>query len=204
MAESLRERKKEKTRQQLIDAGTKLFRQRGYAGATVELIAAEAEVSVTTFFRYFESKEDLFLAWHRAMHQWFEDQMRDRPPGVPFLKAAQTIFVEMMNEMPVRRADFEAVREVPRLIARMSEDDDRLRAFITREFAKDLGMEPEDLRPQIASGAVFGAFAAVEQAWLEGPEDASIEGYLTAAFETLEPLIEPLIQAARDEGTSPV
>ncbi|HZA39134.1 MAG TPA: helix-turn-helix domain-containing protein, partial [Actinomycetota bacterium] len=48
---SLRDRKKQQTRERLIEVARRLFRERGYDGATVELIADEADVSVTTFFR---------------------------------------------------------------------------------------------------------------------------------------------------------
>lgn len=61
MAESLRERKRRRTRQALVDAGARLFAERGYAGATIADIAAAAEVGHRTFFSYFASKEELLF-----------------------------------------------------------------------------------------------------------------------------------------------
>src|SRR5215472_8949692 len=57
----LRQRKKARTRASLREHALRLFREQGYQATTVEQIAAAAEVSPSTFFRYFPTKEDLVL-----------------------------------------------------------------------------------------------------------------------------------------------
>ena len=57
----LRERKKAKTRAAIRAHGMRLFAEQGYAATTVDQIAEAAEVSQSTFFRYFPTKEDLVL-----------------------------------------------------------------------------------------------------------------------------------------------
>src|SRR3954463_15888439 len=57
----LRERKKAKTRAAIRDHAIRLFEEQGYASTTVDQIAEAAEVSQSTFFRYFPTKEDVIL-----------------------------------------------------------------------------------------------------------------------------------------------
>ncbi|MFI7383526.1 TetR/AcrR family transcriptional regulator [Streptomyces sp. NPDC049813] len=67
-APGLRERKKRRTRQNLSETAVRLFLEKGYDQVSVAEIAAAAEVSKPTLFRYFAAKEDLVL--HRfADHQ---------------------------------------------------------------------------------------------------------------------------------------
>jgi len=53
----LRERKKNRLRQQIIDTSIKLFRKRGFANTRVDDIVQALEISQPTFFRYFPSKD---------------------------------------------------------------------------------------------------------------------------------------------------
>ena len=56
---SRRERKKQETRQGLLEAALALFRERGYDETTIEEITDRADVAKGTFFNYFPSKEAL-------------------------------------------------------------------------------------------------------------------------------------------------
>ena len=59
--EGLRERKKAKTHVEVQKQALRLFREKGYGNTTVEQIADAAEVSPSTFFRYFSTKEDVVM-----------------------------------------------------------------------------------------------------------------------------------------------
>lgn len=53
----LRERKKARLRQQIIDTSIKLFRKHGYENTRIDDIVHMLEISQPTFFRYFPSKD---------------------------------------------------------------------------------------------------------------------------------------------------
>jgi len=58
---SLRERKRARTRQALVDAATELFERNGYDETTIADIAAAADIGTRTFFSYFPTKEELLF-----------------------------------------------------------------------------------------------------------------------------------------------
>jgi AcrR family transcriptional regulator len=61
--EGLRERKRRETLQRISEVGLRLFMAKGYDATTLDEIAAEAGISRRTFFYYFESKDDIILAY---------------------------------------------------------------------------------------------------------------------------------------------
>ena len=74
----LRERKKARTKAEIQRQALRLFHEQGYAETSVEQIAAAAEVSPSTFFRYYPTKDDVVLADfmdHRTM-----ELLVDAPP----------------------------------------------------------------------------------------------------------------------------
>src|ERR1700759_1640182 len=83
----LRERKKARTRASLREHALRLFREQGYQATTVEQIAAAAEVSPSTFFRYFPTKEDLVL--QDDMDTRMMAALERQPPGLSTVAAVR-------------------------------------------------------------------------------------------------------------------
>src|SRR3954471_11315301 len=86
----LRERKKQRTREQIAEAARELFSERGFDRVPVAEIARAADVSEQTVFNYFPTKEDL-VYWRLGA---FEEEMlatiRNRPEGESVLGAFRT------------------------------------------------------------------------------------------------------------------
>src|SRR5260370_16979035 len=78
---SLRERKRVRTRQALIDACARLLDQRGSDGTTMADIAGAADISTRTFFSYFASKEDILFPDADARVKAALTAIDERRPG---------------------------------------------------------------------------------------------------------------------------
>ncbi|MGH9059659.1 MAG: TetR/AcrR family transcriptional regulator, partial [Acidimicrobiales bacterium] len=79
----LREEKKRRTRQTLIEAALTLFDERGYDGSTVTGIAAAAGVSPATFFNYFATKEDVVFADQHRYDEVLDEVFATAGPAEP-------------------------------------------------------------------------------------------------------------------------
>lgn len=106
MAEvSLRERKRERTRQAIIDAAMDLFERHGYEGTTIVDIAAAAEIGTRTFFSYFASKEELLFPESDARIAAAVSTIAARQPGdrpADLLLRALRDVIESSTEMASR------------------------------------------------------------------------------------------------------
>jgi AcrR family transcriptional regulator len=83
-----RQRKKQRTRDALIEAAMELFAAKGYDRTAVHEITDAVDVSERTFFRYFASKEDLVLSFARDGMTAFAQALAGRPPQEEPLTAA--------------------------------------------------------------------------------------------------------------------
>src|SRR3954466_11347244 len=83
----LRERKKQRTREQIAETARRLFVSRGFDGVTVAEVARVAEVSEATVFNYFPTKEDLVYWRLESFEEELLETIRDREPGESVLAA---------------------------------------------------------------------------------------------------------------------
>ena len=87
--QGLRERKRQQTRQRIVDAGLALFLQKGIEATTLDEIAAAADISRRTFFAYFPAKEDIVLAWEEGATEALDAAVTEAAKGRPPLEAVQ-------------------------------------------------------------------------------------------------------------------
>ncbi|MEW2413226.1 TetR family transcriptional regulator [Streptomyces sp. NPDC046866] len=97
----LRERKKLRTRQALIDAALDLFGTHGFDGVTLDGLCEAVEVSKRTFFRYFDSKEDVAMAPTQDLWAAFLDVLKTSPAdGRALLALFEDALAEAIGRMP--------------------------------------------------------------------------------------------------------
>jgi AcrR family transcriptional regulator len=82
-----RDRKKTETRQALRDAAHRLFAEKGFAKTTIDDITEAADVSRRTFFRYYDSKDDLLRVDAGDLMPVLVAALRARPADEPPLTA---------------------------------------------------------------------------------------------------------------------
>ncbi|WP_204049961.1 TetR family transcriptional regulator [Microbispora siamensis] len=118
MVDGLRTRKKERTRRAISEVAIAMFLEHGFDRVSVAEIAAAAEVSKPTLFRYFPSKEDLVLdriADHRGEAAAV---VRARPAGRTPLDALHDAFMAGLDarEPTTGLCDHPAVMAYHRLV----------------------------------------------------------------------------------------
>ncbi|HET8525719.1 MAG TPA: TetR family transcriptional regulator [Actinomycetota bacterium] len=192
----LRERKKQQTRERLIASALTLFREVGYDAATVEAIAEDADVSVTTFFRYFESKEDVFLSTVEPFIARIQVAILDRPPKVSVVRALKQVMQELLTEIDHEdvRAEQKEIDEVPELRERIREYEDRIRRTIAEAYGEQLGEPPASLRPRMLAEAVVGSIEAARTSWVQGPRNVPLEDHMADALDLADRMTRPLLR----------
>lgn len=163
-----RERKKQRTREALVDAAFRLFREKGFEATTVEEIADEVDVSSRTFFRYFASKEDVVLTFQEEQFTTLLDSLASRPASEPALTALRNAGVSVLRACengeygfdPERFTCIQDLMEAsPAVFGRSLEHGQKKQGEITRILADRMGLDPaRDLRPHVAAGLANCAF----------------------------------------------
>jgi AcrR family transcriptional regulator len=187
-AVGLRERKRQRTRAAIQVAGLHLFATQGYDATTCEQIAAAAEVSPATFFRYFPTKEDvvLFDDYDRLMRLL----LHDRPPGESPIVAVRRSLVAGLGA--IYPADAETIRErvrlvlsVPALRARRSEKLQAREVFLAEELAGRMGAAADDFEVRVLARAIAATATVALDEWAEhGGHLPSIVDRAFAALQT--------------------
>ncbi|WP_067720661.1 acyl-CoA-like ligand-binding transcription factor [Nocardia yamanashiensis] len=157
---TLRERKKERTRRTIRTEAFRLFREQGYGETTVEQIAEAAEVSPSTFFRYFPSKEQVVLA--DDLDPLMVRAIATQPRELPLIAAVRAAIVDAFDEITTAELEFERERmalvyAVPELRGAMARELERNIELMSGIAAERLGRSPDDFEIRAMAGAMTGA-----------------------------------------------
>ena len=189
----LRERKKARTRAAIRQEALRLFREQGYQATTVEQIAAAAEVSPSTFFRYFPTKEDVVL--QDDMEPMLVEALEQQPRELGMVAAIQASMRAVSASLSEEQWDLlrqtaELGMTIPEVRARAMDDFSRTIAMMAGAMARRTGLSPGDLRVRTASGAIFGAIMAATAPW----DDYRSEHVNTQMFDRVDEALAVLEQ----------
>jgi AcrR family transcriptional regulator len=166
----LRERKKLKTRRSIQEHALRLFQEQGYDATTVEQIADAAEVSPSTFFPYFPTKEDTVLT--DEYDALILDALRAQPPELPPAEALRTMVREMVGEMVTadRQRMLDRTRlmlSVPALRARQWDQMMVTQQALVEALADRIGRPADDFELQAFGAAVIAVVETAALHWVE-------------------------------------
>ncbi|WP_329022758.1 TetR/AcrR family transcriptional regulator [Streptomyces sp. NBC_00690] len=185
----LRERKKLKTRLAIRKETYRLIAEQGYEATTVEQIAAAAEVSPSTVFRYFPTKEDIVLT--EEYDPIVEAQLLARPVDEHPLDSIRQVIVHSLASQ-VRAEQDEVVQrtrlmvELPAMRARMTETMTATSAVLVRVLADRAGRPHDDLDVRVRVAAVMGVLREVLLYWAEREHRDDLAELMDAALRGLD------------------
>ena len=164
----LRERKKQKTRESIQRTALRLFEKQGYEETTIEQIAAAAEISQSTFFNYFPTKEDvvLFDTYDPMTIQMFLERPKDEPLNVSLRKVLENLAATFARDerMILARARF--FLEVPELRARLWDEAERSQLLLLQLLAERSGRRPDDYELRVTARIVTAALLEASKEWM--------------------------------------
>jgi TetR/AcrR family transcriptional regulator, regulator of mycofactocin system len=166
VAEGLRERKKQRTREQIIEAAMGLFAERGYHATTIADIATAADVAPRTFFSYFPSKEAVVFHNVERDLDGLATTLHDRLPGETAFDALRR-WIDAMFDKWMAEEDQALLRK------RLCREDEglanfqggtmaRIQELLLEAIADDLGEPQDSLRPRLVAAAAMAALTSLE------------------------------------------
>ncbi|MER6260925.1 TetR family transcriptional regulator [Streptomyces sp900105245] len=185
----LRERKKIKTREAIRAATYALVEEQGYDATTIDRIAERAEVSPSTVFRYFPTKEDIVLT--DGYDARIAEEIRRRPAGEPWpdtvrhaLRRAARLGVE--EDPRTTRLRTRLMVQVPAVRSRMTRSMSITGRALCRAIGERTGHDPDGLEVRVHAMALVGALVETSLYWAEHGHRDDFTVLLDRALHVLE------------------
>ena len=189
--EGLRERHRKRTAAHLEEAALALFCEKGFDAVTIDDIAAAADVSRRTFFRYFGSKEDVILSDHPRRLDELQAALDRRPADEPALTALRHAILSLAGSFEEQREHmlrrFSLVTSTPSLEARSLCLQRNWETAVTAMLAERMGVDPgKDLRPGVVAAPTMAAMRVATANWLAGGGKGDLPAIVAASLDLLD------------------
>jgi AcrR family transcriptional regulator len=169
----------------IIDAALTLFEERGYDAVSVEEIAAAAEVSPRTFYRYFPAKEDVLVLDPETDAAVRAALAEDQPDETDADFVARTLIAALMARRPERaRRGYHVIQATPALQARIyqlvwRDQEGIVQALLARGTARrphrDTPARDAELRARVITVAVSDAIRTGVGAWVQAGQPGPVD-----------------------------
>ncbi|MEV6671712.1 TetR family transcriptional regulator [Streptomyces sp. NPDC051162] len=185
----LRERKKLQTRQAIRRAAYLLFERQGYDATPIDQIAEAADVSPSTVFRYFPTKEDIVLSdEHDPL---MEAAIRARPADESPVEAIRQGVLEAMrhimdHDIVELRQRTRLVREVPSLRGRQAEGMGQTARMLCSVLAERSGRDADDMELRVVTSAILAAMHEALMYWAEKGQQDDLIALITRTLDVLD------------------
>lgn len=183
----------ERTREALRQAAVVRFLAQGVEETSAEQIAADAGVSLRTFYRHFRSKHDLLFADFTGLH-WFRAALNDRPAGEPIIDSVQAaIFafpydVEAVTKIAaLRGGELDPGRIVRHIQEVQADFADAIQAQLQRRSRTGHRTTDERLRIAVTARCIAAAVFGAMEVWMLG-DDRSLGELARVSHTALESL----------------
>jgi AcrR family transcriptional regulator len=181
-----REIRREEIRQILSQRAMGLFLKRGFEKTTIDEIVESAGVSRRTFFRHFETKEDLVFVWYEALGRELVTVLIERPENeAPFDSASAALrsLLKYYDDDPTAAAAMmKLASETPGLIAKSLEKRALWEIELAKVLAPRLKGADAELSARLIAGGAVHAFALAVEFWFAGHATSTLLETVDAAF----------------------
>jgi AcrR family transcriptional regulator len=190
----LRQRKKERTRTEIVGAALDLCERQGFEKTTVEQIASLADVSPRTVNRYFATKEDIVLGLIDDFLVESVDILRALPRDGDELRALRDSYIGLVDRIvetgePISFERFQqmqrVLRESPSVSARSREIAEFKNNVLGKTIAERMGVPPDDLSVRIVM-ATWSAIAHVAMDNCDGLTAQQCRDSMTNAYDVFQ------------------
>jgi AcrR family transcriptional regulator len=182
----LRERKKLRTRRALADAALRMFSENGFGATTLEDLAEEAEVSKSTFFRFFPAKEAAAIEAETDLWTAYLAALADRHlSGAILGELHHTLASAVAGLEPGWDQRFLATRRLiiaePALLKYVEHYRAGVKSQVIASLTLKLRLDPDDLRLHLLAELTTTAFSVSGRHWVhhggQGGRAALLAGF---------------------------
>ena len=186
-----RRQRGQRTREALEEAALRLVGGCGFESTTIEEIASEAGVSSRTFFRHFDTKEDVLLGNQSERLEHLRGLLGARPLDEPILTSVREAILglavddERHRELTLARSRI--IQSSPSVRARSTERrgewEDLIAAFVAERLRVD---QHADLRPGLVAGATVASLRTAHSRWVDSDARLHLTDLAREALELLD------------------